>query len=137
MGPTRYAFFFLTLIDKQLIVFFKDAEYIVESTGVFTTIDKCQSNLQAGAKKVIFAVPSTDAPMFVMGVNEDKYTGKETVISNASCTTNCLVPLAKFIHEKFGIIEALMTTIHSYSPIQKILDESLNKVLNKTRKKIF
>jgi glyceraldehyde 3-phosphate dehydrogenase len=110
--------------------FFKGVEYVVESTGVFTTIDKCQSYLQAGAKKVIIAAPSTDAPMFIMGVNEDKYTGKETVLSIASCTTNCLAPLVKVIHEKFGITEALMTTVHSYTPIQKIIDGPSNKVSN-------
>ncbi|CAF0920799.1 unnamed protein product [Rotaria sordida] len=104
-----------------------DAEYIFEASGVCTTIDECQSHLQAGSKKVIIAAPSTDAPMFVMGVNEDKYTGKETVISSATCTTNCLAPLAKIIHEKFGIIEALMTTVHSYTPKQNIIDEPLNK----------
>jgi glyceraldehyde 3-phosphate dehydrogenase len=97
------------------------AEYVVESTGVFTTIDKCQAHLKAGAKKVVITAPSADAPMFVMGVNEDKYTGKETVLSNASCTTNCLAPLAKVIHEKFGIVEALMTTVHSYTATQKKL----------------
>ncbi|CAF2140465.1 unnamed protein product [Rotaria magnacalcarata] len=103
------------------------AEYIIESTGVFTTIDKCQSHLQAGAKKVIITAPSADAPMFVMGVNEDKYTGKETVLSNASCTTNCLAPLAKVIHEKYGIVEALMTTVHSYTATQKTVDGPSNK----------
>jgi len=103
------------------------AEYVVESTGVFTTIDKCQAHIQAGAKKVIITAPSADAPMFVMGVNEDKYTGKETVISNASCTTNCLAPLAKVIHEKFGIVEALMTTVHSYTATQKTVDGPSNK----------
>jgi glyceraldehyde 3-phosphate dehydrogenase len=103
------------------------AEYIVESTGVFTTVDKCHPHLQAGAKKVIITAPSADAPMFVMGVNEDKYTGKETVISNASCTTNCLAPLAKVIHEKFGIVEALMTTVHSYTATQKTVDGPSHK----------
>ena len=68
--------------------------------------------------------------MFVMGVNEDKYTGKETVLSNASCTTNCLAPLAKVIHEKFGIVEALMTTVHSYTATQKTVDGPSNKVFN-------
>lgn len=103
------------------------AEYVVESTGVFTTVDKCQPHLQAGAKKVVITAPSADAPMFVMGVNEDKYTGKETVISNASCTTNCLAPLAKVVHEKFGITEALMTTVHSYTATQKTVDGPSNK----------
>jgi glyceraldehyde 3-phosphate dehydrogenase len=103
------------------------AEYVVESTGVFTTVEKCQPHIQAGAKKVIITAPSADAPMFVMGVNEDKYTGKETVISNASCTTNCLAPLAKVIHEKFGIVEALMTTVHSYTATQKTVDGPSHK----------
>jgi glyceraldehyde 3-phosphate dehydrogenase len=103
------------------------AEYIVESTGVFTTVEKCQPHIQAGAKKVIITAPSADAPMFVIGVNEDKYTGKETVISNASCTTNCLAPLAKVVHEKFGIVEALMTTIHSYTATQKTVDGPSHK----------
>jgi len=103
------------------------AEYVVESTGVFTTVEKCQPHIQAGAKKVIITAPSADAPMFVIGVNEDKYTGKETVISNASCTTNCLAPLAKVIHEKFGIVEALMTTVHSYTATQKTVDGPSHK----------
>jgi glyceraldehyde 3-phosphate dehydrogenase len=103
------------------------AEYVVESTGVFTTAEKCQSHLHSGAKKVIITAPSADAPMFVMGVNEDKYTGKETVVSNASCTTNCLAPLAKVIHENFGIVEALMTTVHSYTATQKTVDGPSHK----------
>jgi glyceraldehyde 3-phosphate dehydrogenase len=94
---------------------------------VFTTTEKCHPHLQAGAKKVVITAPSADAPMFVMGVNEDKYTGKETVVSNASCTTNCLAPLAKVIHEKFGIVEALMTTVHSYTATQKTVDGPSSK----------
>ncbi|CAF3942839.1 unnamed protein product [Rotaria magnacalcarata] len=104
------------------------AVYVVESSGVFTTIDQCQAHLNAGTKKVIIAAPSVDAPMFVMGVNEEKYTGQETVVSNASCTTNCLAPLVKVVHETFGIIEGLVTKIHSYTDIQKAFDGQLNEV---------
>jgi glyceraldehyde 3-phosphate dehydrogenase len=97
-------------------------EYVVESTGVFTTIEKASLHLQGGAKKVVISAPSADAPMYVMGVNESSYTKDVNVMSNASCTTNCLAPLAKVINDNFGIEEALMTTIHSFTATQKTVD---------------
>jgi len=98
------------------------ADYVIESTGVFTTVDKCNAHLQGGAKKVIITAPSADAPMFVVGVNENTYDPKINILSNASCTTNCLAPLAKVINDKFGIVEALMTTVHAVTATQKTVD---------------
>ena len=98
------------------------AAYIIESTGAFTTVDKAGGHLKAGAQKVLITAPSKDAPMFVMGVNHDDYRKGMAVVSNASCTTNCLAPLAKVVHDKFGIVEGLMTTVHATTATQKTVD---------------
>jgi len=98
------------------------ADYIVESTGLFTEIEKAQGHLKAGAKKVLISAPSKDAPMFVMGVNEKTYKTDMNVFSNASCTTNCLAPMAKVLNDKWGIIEGLMTTCHAITATQKTVD---------------
>ncbi|KAI8137468.1 glyceraldehyde-3-phosphate dehydrogenase [Fennellomyces sp. T-0311] len=103
------------------------AEYIVESTGIFTTQEKAEVHLKSGAKKVVISAPSKDAPMFVCGVNLDAYKPEYTVISNASCTTNCLAPLAKVIDDEFGIVEGLMTTIHATTATQKTVDGPSHK----------
>ena len=99
------------------------AEYVVESTGLFLTQEKAQGHLDAGAKKVVMSAPSKDAtPMFVCGVNLDKYTPDMNFVSNASCTTNCLAPIAKVLNDKFGITDGLMTTVHSTTATQKTVD---------------
>lgn len=100
-----------------------DAEYVVESTGLFLTKETAQGHIDAGAKKVVMSAPSKDdTPMFVMGVNQDKYSSDMNIVSNASCTTNCLAPIAKVLHDNFGIKDGLMTTVHAATATQKTVD---------------
>ena len=99
-----------------------EAEYVVESTGLFLTKETAEAHIKAGAKRVVMSAPSKDdTPMFVCGVNTDTYAG-QTIVSNASCTTNCLAPIAKVINDKFGMVEGLMTTVHSTTATQKTVD---------------
>ena len=98
------------------------ADVVAECTGIFTTLETADYHLQAGAKKVVISAPSKDAPMFVMGVNDDKLKASDRIVSNASCTTNCLAPLAKVLEDNFGIEEALMTTVHATTATQLTVD---------------
>tara|TARA_R110002124_G_scaffold79337_2_gene211063 strand:- start:402 stop:1412 length:1011 start_codon:yes stop_codon:yes gene_type:complete len=99
-----------------------EAEYVMECTGFFTVKEKANLHIIGGAKKVVISAPSPDAPMFVMGVNHHKLTADDTIFSNASCTTNCLAPVVKVLHDNFGVVEGLMTTIHSTTATQKTVD---------------
>lgn len=103
------------------------AEIIAECSGVFKTMDKVGAHLKAGAKKVVVSSPSDDIPMFVLGVNEEKITPQDAIISNASCTTNCLAPVAKILNDEFGIVEGLMTTVHAATASQLVVDGASKK----------
>ncbi len=102
-------------------------EVVADCSGVFKTMDKAGLHLQAGAKKVVISSPSDDIPMFVMGVNDEKITANDTVLSNASCTTNCLAPIAKILNDEFGIVEGLMTTVHAATASQLVVDGASKK----------
>ena len=98
------------------------ADIVAECTGIFTTLETAQGHIDAGAKKVVISAPSANAPMFVIGVNDDKLKASDTIVSNASCTTNCLAPLAKVLHDNFGLEEGLMTTVHATTATQMTVD---------------
>ncbi len=104
-----------------------NVDVVLDCTGIFTTLDKAEAHLKAGAKKVAISAPSADAPMFVMGVNDDQLTADHKIVSNASCTTNCLAPIAKVIDDEFGIVEGLMTTVHAATATQAVVDAPSKK----------
>ena len=104
-----------------------NTDVVLDCTGIFTTLEKAQAHIKAGAKKVAISAPSADAPMFVMGVNNKEITAKDTIVSNASCTTNCLAPLAKVIDDNFEIVEGLMTTVHAATATQSTVDAPSRK----------